>query len=220
MKRRMARGWAQGGEVEGVRQMLRIPGNVAVKKRAEERARKTPASPGAKAAEAPPAPVATQSAAQASVSTNDDPDFEWDVDDIERAAKFWNARAAIARNSFITNARLDSRQAEKFDTLVAAMNLRLETGISNWVQGVKAKGQAGTEDGVRLMSELSAAVVTTYDEMDRIMPADWRKQAGEKFELVNFVDPAVAMPLMDVEGILNQRGERRGGRGPRAEITF
>ena len=220
LKRRMSKGWTQGGEVEGVRQMLRLPGNDAVKRRAAERAKKAPAV--AKAlvvGEAPPPPVASQVVAQAVATTNEEAEFEWDGEDIERAARFWNARAAIARNSFITNAKLDIKQAERFDTLVAAMNLRLEAGISNWVQGVKFKGDMTTEDGVKLMNELSTAVVVTYDEMDRSMPPDWRKTAGDRFELINFVDPAVAMPLMDVDGLVKNYEKKERKRGPRGEVS-
>lgn len=220
MKRRMARGWTQGGEVEGVRQMLRIPGNDAVRKRAVERAKRTAPSARTPVGRTEPAQSSSQSVAHAAVTTNADAGLEWDADDIERAAKFWNTRAAIARNSFITNAKLDTKQTDRFDTLVAAMNLRLETGISNWVQGVKAKGAANTEDGIRLMNDLSTAVVLTYDEMDRSMPPDWRKQAGDKFELVNFVDPVVAAPLMDVEGLMKDRGSERGRHGPHGEVSI
>jgi hypothetical protein len=213
LKRRLSKGWSQGGEVDGVRQMLRIPGNDAVKRRVAERARKAPAVASVPvAAETTPEPAVAQAPAAATAATNEDANCEWDSEDIERATKFWNARASLARNSLVSNLKLDASQADRFDTVVSAMNLRLETGISNWVQRVKAKGDMTTEDGIRLMNELSTAVVVTYDEMDRSMPADWRKLAGEKFELINFVDPAVAMPLMEVDGLVGnyEKEQRRG----------
>lgn len=208
LKRRGARGWTQGGEIQGVRQMLRLADDGTVRTRAAERARGKPAAPrsgsgGGVAA----APAATQAVARAASPTNDGAEAIWEGADIEEAAKFWNARAALARNSLVSNLKLDAARAEQFDTLVAAMNLRLETGISNWVQGVKARGEVTTEDGVRLMSELSSAVVLTYNELDRAMPSGWRKAAGDKFEVINFVDPAVAMPLMEVEGFMRGLGE-------------
>lgn len=223
LNRRLSKGWTQGGEVEGVRQMLRIPGNEAVKRRVAERAKRATAVTSKApvvAGETTPNPVASQVVAQTVSATNDEVDLVWDGEDIEKAAKFWNARASLARNSFVSNLKLDAKQADRFDTVVLAMNLRLETGISNWVQGVKAKGEANTEDGVRLMNELSSAVVVTYDEMDRSMPPDWRKQAGEQFELINFVDPAVAMPLMDIDGLMKNHEKQERRRGPHGEISI
>jgi hypothetical protein len=203
LKRRMAGGVKPAGEVQGVRQMLRIANNDAVKQRAAERAKSRRPPAGA----AGPAPVVSQAVEQAASATNADSVALWEGADIEEAAKMWKARTAIARNSFVSNLRLDAKQSDQFDTLVAAMNLRLETGISNWVQGVKAKGDVTTEDGLRLMNELSSAVVLTYDELDRAMPAGWRKAAGGKFDAISFVDPAVAMPFIEVEEILRARGE-------------
>jgi hypothetical protein len=206
LKRRAGRGTNPAGEVQGVRQLLRIADNDAVKQRAAERARRPAARRAPAAGVDGPAPVVSQAVEQAVSPSNTDSVTLWEGADIEEAAKVWKARAAIARNSLVSNLKLDARQSDQFDTLVAAMNLRLETGISNWVQGVKAKADVTTEDGLRLMNELSSAVVLTYDELDRAMPAGWRKQAGDKFDVISFVDPAVAMPFLEVEGIMRTRG--------------
>jgi hypothetical protein len=53
-----------------------------------------------------------------------------------------------------------------------------------------------------MMNELSAALVLTYDELDRKLPEDWRREAGPQFELVRFVDPEVLTPLQDLDGVI------------------
>lgn len=128
------------------------------------------------------------------------------TEELRKASDLWNTRAAMARNSFVSNVDLSAEQAAAFDTLVAAMNLRLETGINQWVATIRKQGTLTTEDSIRAMSNLSGALATTYDEMDRLMPKGWRGKTGEDFELVNFVDPAVAMPLVDVEGLFDDAG--------------
>ena len=37
------------------------------------------------------------------------------------------------------------------------------------------------------------------------LPAGWREKAGDGFELENFIDPAVAQPLVDVQGKLRRQ---------------
>jgi hypothetical protein len=45
-------------------------------------------------------------------------------------------------------------------------------------------------------------MVTAYDEMDRAMPGGWRRSAGSRFTMTDFIDPEVARPLVGVEGRL------------------
>lgn len=55
------------------------------------------------------------------------------------------------------------------------------------------------EKGVKLMRDLTTSVAGTYDELDASMPEGWRGDAGKDFSLTAFVDPTVALPLVDVE---------------------
>ena len=62
-----------------------------------------------------------------------------------------------------------------------------------------------------MMNDLSAALVTTYDELDRTMPEDWRSKSGTNFEAMTFINPAVATPLAEIEDKLGNRGRPRTG---------
>jgi len=134
--------------------------------------------------------------------------------DIAEAAELWSARVEMARNSFISNLGLTPQQVALFDGVTAVMNAQLEERIGQWAEALKQKEEMSSEDGIRMMHELGTVLLKTYDEMDQVMPAGWRDKAGGDFQLVNFIDPAVALPLTEVEGKIQQR--RRQDR----RITF
>lgn len=131
------------------------------------------------------------------------------------AKELWETRTALARNSFISNIKASPEQTTNFDVLVEAMNLRIGTAIDKWAAALKTQESIQPEQGIRMVSELSGIMVTTYDEMDRKMPADWRKNAGEDFQLFNFIDPDVATPLVELEDRFAPDPNRPPNRGPR-----
>jgi hypothetical protein len=96
-----------------------------------------------------------------------------------------------------------------FDGAMAVMNSQLEQGIKQWADSLKQKDEMTGEDSIKMMNELSGVLTKTYGDMDQTMPEGWRQKAGSGFELMNFIDPAVALPLVDVQDKLNRR---RGGR--------
>ena len=58
------------------------------------------------------------------------------------------------------------------------------------------------EAGLRMMNEITDALVLTYDELNRSMPPSWSDDAGNEFQLVDYIDPLVAMPLSGLEDTL------------------
>jgi hypothetical protein len=188
------------GRLRSVTDMLRIP--AAEETAPEEPAPAAPAEPAAETdsggAPAPASANATHAPAPKDLRQR-----------IDEAAELWRVRSDVARNSFVSGAGLEREQAMAFDVLMAAMNIRLGTSISNWVGRVKEKEDLRPEDGARILNELSSVFVLTYDEMDRKLPPGWREGAGERFDLITFVDPSVAMPLVGIETELEQARERR-----------
>jgi hypothetical protein len=85
------------------------------------------------------------------------------------------------------------------------MNRRLAHAIEAWAAGIETR-EANAEDGIRLMNQVTGALVLTYDEMDRKLPATWRQTGGKGLQLMDFIDPSVARPLIQVEGKLNEIG--------------
>jgi len=118
---------------------------------------------------------------------------------IEQAADLWGMRSDIARDSFLTNINATEEEAGRFDVLVEAMNIRLETTIEKWAQTLNEDSIPSREAGLRMMNEITDALVLTYDELNRSMPQGWTDDAGSEFQLVDYIDPLVAMPLAGVE---------------------
>ena len=120
--------------------------------------------------------------------------------DIDRAVELLQVRVDIARSTFVANARLNDSQAVKFDTLLDAMNVRIGTKIDTFAAEIEDAESVQPEAGIRLVNDVTEAMVLTYDEMDNSMPKEWRRRAGEKFNMANFIDPEVARPLVGLEG--------------------
>jgi hypothetical protein len=117
---------------------------------------------------------------------------------IEEAARLWEIRAELARDGFLSSIGADEEQSLRFDVLMEAMNIRLEHAIESWAQVLVAGEMPVREVGVRMMNEISEALVITYDEMDRGMPSTWKQNAGPEFQLIDYIDPTVALPLSGV----------------------
>ncbi|MBI5395973.1 MAG: hypothetical protein HZA91_11815 [Verrucomicrobia bacterium] len=192
---------ASAGKMQQVKAMLRVKDD-EVRDAARRRARKPPPL------KLPPLPEDEREAAAASSGargTNAPPRMGRDI---AQAAELWSTRVEMSRNSFIGNLGLNPQQTALFDGVTAVMNAQLEERIGKWAEALKQKDEMSSEDGVRMMTELGTVLTKTYDEMDQTMPQGWREKAGGDFQLVNFIDPAVASPLTEVENKIQQRQRR------------
>ena len=118
---------------------------------------------------------------------------------MDEAVELWRLRSELARDSFLTRTGMAEEDALRFDVLVEAMNLRIETSIADWATLLESDQVTAPEAAVRMMHDISGALALTYDEMDRSLPAAWRTDAGEAFQLFDFIDPRVATPLIGME---------------------
>jgi len=142
---------------------------------------------------------------------------------IDEASELWKVRSDIARTSFVQANRLDEEKTAKFDVIVEAMNLRLESKVKEWA-GYLSTNDITPEAGVHMVKDMSEIMVVTYDEMDRNMPSGWRESSGKEFDLGSFIDPSVATPMIELEPKLRNRrpfgpggrSEWRGRRGDRS----
>ncbi|MBP7275073.1 MAG: hypothetical protein KBA51_02590 [Kiritimatiellae bacterium] len=136
------------------------------------------------------------------------PDEETIRAGIDQAMEAWRLRSELVRNAFVANNALDASEAARFDTLVAAMNLRIRNDLQALADRLRADDSVTPEDGVRLINGLTSHLLQAYDDMDRAMPASWREASGEEFNLGDLVDPSVAEPLIGLED--RMRGPRGG----------
>lgn len=134
-----------------------------------------------------------------------------------RMAQFateWSNRVVAARTNFIAKAKLSQDQAVRFDVLVTSMNLRLQDILEPVMQTYQSGGRLTSEDRIRVAHDVSGALVTTYDEMDRGMPEDWRTVASSnEISITQFVDPKYMPFMRGMTGRGGPPGGFGGGRG-------
>lgn len=124
---------------------------------------------------------------------------------IELAVDAWSLRSELAKEAFVEKSEFNDEESLQFNTLMSAMNLRIEGAITEWADRIENDGIQGEEIGIRIMSDITAAMALTYDEMDRTLPEGWRENSGDSFKLSSQIDPRVALPLAGVEDKLNFR---------------
>jgi hypothetical protein len=193
-----------GGSLTGITSMLRIPeANAASEtQRQHQRPSLRAAAPGTPT-NAPAPAFSNAATVRVGIGTPAaEPDQATLQDRIRQATELWQARADLARNSFVANVATEPELAAQFDAVIADMNTRLGEDIRTWVDYLKTQPQVTPETGIRMMSALSTDLVQTYEYLDTTMPADWRERAGEKFQVFDFIDPQVALPLVEVEQTL------------------
>jgi len=195
LEKKVGRQEASAGKMQTVKAMLQVKDAEVSAARAKPR----------KVFRPPPPPKLQMPETAEAPATNAPPRMGRNI---AEAAELWSTRVEMSRNSFIGNLGLNPQQTALFDGLTAVMNAQLEERIGKWAEALKQKDEMSSEDGIRMMSDLGNVLIKTYDEMDQTLPQGWRDKAGSGFELVNFIDPAVATPLTEVEGKLQRRQRR------------
>jgi len=139
------------------------------------------------------------------------PDHDGLRKQLETASSAWKVRSDVARAGFVSNVATADDQAIQFDVTMAAMNVRLSNSVRTWVDYVKQQQDVSPETGVRMMSDLSSSMVQAYNDLDHAMPTDWRDKAGSKFQVFDFVNPDVIMPLTEVEDVFRRTDNADAG---------
>lgn len=126
---------------------------------------------------------------------------------IEEAKELWKTRVQIARAQLIDQLRLNTDQTAAFDNAINNMNENLYHTIQDIADTVEASGDFSPELGVRAINAMTAAMVETYDSLAAAIPEHLHNEAAA-IELTDFIDPAVADPLIAVEDKLQQMPRR------------
>jgi len=131
---------------------------------------------------------------------------------IEEAKELWKTRVEIARAQWIDRLKLPPEAAVQFDAAINAMNEELYTSMQGLADALQTGGNLTPELGTRFFNEMTMSLVKTYDDLDAFVPAEQRGEAA-KLELTDFIDPAVAEPLIAVQDKLSDMpGPGREGR--------
>ena len=129
---------------------------------------------------------------------------------IDEAADLWRARVEIARTAAADRLGLDGDKAQAFNDAVDAMNDKLRESMQIVADEIAAAKTMTPELGVRLMGDLSTSLAETYDAIGACVGDNLRDEVSN-LQLVDFIDPSVAKPLIAVQDKIDPQSFR----GPR-----
>ena len=103
-----------------------------------------------------------------------------------------------------------SGETEKaFDDALQEMNERLYASVQDLAKRLATEEKMTPELGFRLMGDTSRILAETYDKVGEILPQEQRAEVSE-MQMIDFIDPAVAEPLIDVQDKLEGFSMRPG----------
>lgn len=135
---------------------------------------------------------------------------------IAEARDLWNTRVEIARAQWKSKLKLSGESEAAFDAALQEMNDKLYDSISALADIVSEQKRLSPETGFRLMGETATVMAGAYDRIGECVAPELRGEVAE-INMVDFIDPGVAEPLVGVQDALQSAadaaaGERRGGR--------
>ena len=131
---------------------------------------------------------------------------------IDEAAELWRTRIHLARAKALEALGIPEDGAESFDASLAAMNDRLRESVQAMADSLVDDEAMTPELGIRLMGDISVALAETYDQIGACVDPSKRAAVSE-MQLVEFIDPSVAEPLVAVKDKLDGRALGGGRSG-------
>lgn len=128
---------------------------------------------------------------------------------IDEAADLWRTRVELATVQWKDKLGVSSgEQGSAFDSAIATMNESLHEVMQVVADELENGGEMTPELGLRLMGDASRVMAETYDAIGSSLPEDRRKAISE-LPVFEFIDPAVAEPLIGVQDKLDAGFGRR-----------
>ena len=156
-------------------------------------------------------PTATNAAARA-----DAPRKRRTPDDlavrIEEAQEMWATRVDVARAQWKSRLSLSDAAEKAFDDALQEMNEKLYASAQELAKRLASEEKMTPELGFRLMGDTSTILAETYDKIGEILPQDQRAAVSE-MQMIDFIDPAVAEPLIAVQDKLEGFSMHPGAEG-------
>ena len=120
---------------------------------------------------------------------------------IEEAQELWRTRVEVVRAQWKDKLKLSGDKEQAFDAALQEMNERLYDSIAAVADLVAESETMSPELGLRLVGETTAIMAETYDKIGTCVPQEMRTDVSS-MQMVDFVDPGVAEPLVGVQGKL------------------
>ena len=135
---------------------------------------------------------------------------------IAEARDLWNTRVDLARAQWKSKLKLSGESEAAFDAALQEMNDKLYDSISALADIVSEQKRLSPETGFRLMGETATVMASAYDRIGECVAPEMRGEVAE-INMVDFIDPGVAEPLVGVQDVLGEAADaavktREGGR--------
>ena len=131
---------------------------------------------------------------------------------IEEAQALWGARVDVARAQWKVRLKLEGDEADAFDEALQEMNEKLYESVAALAEIVAGQGKLTSETGLRLMGEMATVMAEAYDRIGACVAPELRGEVSE-MNMVDFIDPGVAEPLVGVQDQLGASVARPGKAG-------
>ena len=122
---------------------------------------------------------------------------------IDEATELWRTRVELAKTQWTGRLGI-SGEAERaaFDSAFEQMNERLLETMTALAAEIERAGKLTPELSLRLMGDASAAMAGAYDALRETVP-EGKQAAISEMPVFEFIDPAVAEPLVSVQDKLD-----------------
>ena len=200
---------AKPGGFDAFAQMVKIPESARRSRRPRPDRPKAPLPPIAAtnkvtAKHAPTPPPAAKEKPDVVTSTNAVPPRLSPEDQrarIEEAQDLWRTRVDLARAQWKSKLKLEGEAEKAFDAALQEMNERLYDSVAALAGLLEEKDRMTPELGLRLVGETTTILAETYDKIGACAAPGMREEVAS-MQMVDFIDPGVAEPLIDVQGKL------------------
>ena len=120
---------------------------------------------------------------------------------IEDAQDLWATRVELARAQWTSKLKLEGASEAAFNAALQAMNDKLYDSMEALAAIIDEQEKMTPELGLRLLGETTTLLAETYDRIGASVSPDLRDEVST-MNLVDFIDPGVAEPLVRVQGKL------------------
>ena len=88
-------------------------------------------------------------------------------------------RSEEERLAMVEKLNLDEMQTAQLDSIIIDLNHQVSQVSEAWADYIRSVGRMDSDFGIRIMHDISGALVAAYDAMDSAMPAGWRDTLGQ-----------------------------------------
>ena len=118
-------------------------------------------------------------------------------------------RVDVALAQWKAKLKLSGEAQKAFDDALQEMNEKLYASAQELARRLASEEKMTPELGFRLMGDTSTILAETYDKIGTCIPSERRAEISE-MQMIDFIDPAVAEPLIDVQDKLEGFSMRPG----------